>query len=311
MFNNNSKDYDELQEKFEFVLDRLHPQNFVKQYKKENRINLLHMYGNVIYKWVIERGHRRRQEMETLIERLSEPKVASALSTLIDEYNKSDFFDEEETKVGIEFVVVINEVLNKLDPKEELYLDYYTIAMSLIEKRMFKMVKRTNISEALAKNLLFAVPKPEIVPNDHVVGIFVNKAVRRMYSYANTGQEGLPTDIEQLHKVFEFLFGKYRMDEVIVSLALERRQAHNSKSENFNAINSLISNLVVEYLNESKKSDIKDMLLRFADRRINDRKQKRDAARRLQINTLAKDDYKKIIKVADKIKKDPRLVDIF
>lgn len=298
--------YDRLKEDITLVMDRLHPKNFNERYNKDNRKNLLHQYSSSIFKWVVERGHKQRNVLDELCELMSNVKVAKTLKKLIKEYNSNEYFEDSEDKIGIEFVVVINEILTRLKQDDEAYIIYYQIATDLLESRVEKMVKRAKISEKLAMNLLLIVPKPEIVLRDNIVGIYVNRVVRRMYSFAYNTEDytGLPEDTESLKVIFKMLFGKARLDEVVTSLALERRPVqNNNQGESYKRLHSLITDFVLEYYEGMKPKKLKEQLLNFVDRRIKDREQKRDGSRRFQPSTLNKADYENIHKTIKKINK--------
>lgn len=288
----------EIRDRMNEALEELEPKAFNRLDKNE-RIDTVYKYVPDIFEWFVTYGHKHQETMKKLISVLNTPKVAKAFKRIV----KDSFEYDDVEPLGVQFATILNEVITRGENIEDEVFDTYSkVIMTILKGEIKALTKATGISNALALNLLVILPSPDVIANQRVVGIYVNKIARKLYALADRSEPELINNVKQLRKVFKFLFGKEYLPEVYVSILLERKY-HGEQSDNVKALHIMLSNMAMTGLEALDKKELRDALINYANRRAHDDKNKRDAARRVQFNTYSADDYPRTLKTIKKLTK--------
>ena len=265
---------------------------------KGERVQLVSDNLSELVSFYLKKGFREKDIVTEIFVKMTDLKFAKALKAALKE-------DEDAAEPGI--VVLLYSFLERNHDKVEKDVSdiYHGIINSLLKKKIKKFSKKISVSDdsiAFAKELLVIVPDKSIVENVRIVGIFVQRIIRKLYAISS--DKSLKLDNKILSKVFKELFEEDLMDTIIIDIALERKDTLNSISRNSNQMEvwNALTNFVLSYLEDMKKKKIKERLEYYIKRREYDDKNNRDNNRRIQFTQISEDTYPKICSVVQDMK---------
>lgn len=280
----------------EFLKD-LKPKYF-KELSKEDRGWLIFDNQIALIEFYIKKGHKHRQEIDELYSYMTKPQFVKALKQV---YKNGE-------KLDLGFAVIIGDFLDRRhrDLESDMIAEYSEIIKKILKKRLKKISKKTGAPKEFLVDLLVVIPEPELVSNPRFRGIYVNKVARRLYQLTKKQPEGstfegysLP-DLEHTHMLFAELFGKENMNDVAVSLLLERKEHLNRFDEDQRTTWNALTVMSLDQIETNKKKEINDILDYYEQRRQFDAKKNNDSARRIQFDQISEEDYPKLVKVFKK-----------
>lgn len=275
---------------FKELLKDLKPK-YLKEMSKKDLGYFMYDHHNEIIDFYIKKGHKNPTEVSELFERMLEPKFLKGLKQV---YKNGD-------KLDVGFAVVIGDFIHanhRTHP--DLTLEYRELLMKILKKRIKQVKKKTGAPEEFLMELLVVIPEPEVVSNPRFLGIYVNKVARRLYALTKDADGYELPGLEYVRALFAGLFGEAMMNEVAVSLLLERKEyIRHYNSEQIKTWNTLTA-LALDQIESNKKKEIDALMENYDNRRKNDAKRNKDTARRIQFDQISEEDYPKITKVFKK-----------
>ena len=203
------------------------------------------------------------------------------------------------------FTTVILDYLesNQVDP--EMGDAYMSIAKKISKDKIKELKKKIDLPEALIFVCFGTMPDKDLVNNPKIMSKFINKALSRMYSYANAMDVEEVSNIssEELKVLMKKVFGKDVLSRVVLTLALEGK----SHAEKLNDSGKILFSKFTEFMLDELADDKKDNIEAFFDVYITQRKKSeqydKDFPRRIDFTELLNSDkYDRLSKVINGIK---------
>lgn len=211
-----------------------------------------------------------------------------------------------------ELAVVFSDLVDKRSKElgEEKVEFYVGVVDKLLKPRVKEIAEKVQLPKELITETLVVLPDTRLV-DEKYVPIYVNKALRKLYVLANMlGKETIENiSTKDLKKLFKQVFGKDNFNDVLLSIATERRDF----VRNFNEVQLLmwskLSDLLLSELLDMKKKSIKNFMYDYIDKREMAVKRNNDFARRIDFLGLENEEgMEKIYNVAKSIvEKDDKL----
>jgi hypothetical protein len=274
------------------------PKN-IKGMDKDDRTYLLYENIPSIVEFYIKKGHKAQNEVKELFDRMVDIKFAKTLIRIL----KTP--DSSPVDYGMATVIAqfLEQRRQELEDQEELVDIYKDAIDKILKKRVKKISKKVDIDKDLIKELLVVVPEPEAISDPRFVGIYVSRVLRKLYVIAKENETGLE-DFKTLKKLFKEIFGKDMLNQVAVSVLLERKSTIQHFNEKQKAMWNLVTNFALAVLEKNEKKELKELIEYYVMRRAKDAEKQRDSARRIQFAQISEEDYPKLQKVAAKLSKE-------
>lgn len=275
---------------FKELLKDLKPK-YLKDKSKKDLGYFFYDHQNEIIDFYIKKGHKNPTEVNELFERMLNPKFLKGLKQV---YKNGD-------KLDVGFAVVIGDFIRaNHQTHPDLTLEYRELLMKILKKRIKKIKKTTGAPEDFLAELLVVIPEPEVVSNPRFLGIYVNKIARRLYALTKDPEGFELPELQYVRALFAGLFSEAMMNEVAISLLLERKEyIRHYNSDQIKTWNVLTA-LALDQLESNKKKEIDALMENYENRRKSDAKKNKDTARRIQFDQISEEDYPKITKVYKK-----------
>jgi hypothetical protein len=186
---------------------------------------------------------------------------------------------------------------------------YLSTVQSILNKRAKKMAKKLNITEDFAMELLTSVPSKEYVDNPKVLGIYVGKLTRQLYSEVADGKTfivdaAVDSSPDLYRKIFKYLFEKDFLSNIAINILLEYKDNLKGMKENQKTIWNALTTFALEELDSYKSDALKELVIHYINRRKADAKKNKDQARRVVLSeSIDQESYPNLFKVATKLKK--------
>lgn len=275
---------------FKELLKDLKPK-YLKDMSKKDLGYFLYDHQNEIIDFYIKKGHKNPTEVNELFERMLDPKFLKGLKQI---YKNGD-------KIDVGFAVVIGDFIRlNHQAYPDLTLEYRELLTKILKKRIKQVKKKTGAPEEFLVELLVVIPSPEVVSNPRFLGIYVNKVARRLYALTKDPEGFALPELEYVRALFAGLFGEAMMNEVAVSLLLERKEYIRHYNADQIKTWNVLTALALDQLESNKKKDIDTLMENYENRRKSDAKRNKDTARRIQFDQIVEEDYPKITKVYKK-----------
>jgi hypothetical protein len=278
------------------ILRDLREKGFNK-FGKDDRTYFVYDNAADITEFYIKKGHKAQNEVKELFDAMQNPKFAKAVKKVVK--------TQDEYPLVLGFATVIAEFLEKrhqgLD--EELLTIYGKAIDKILKSRVGELNEELGLDKDLIRELLIIVPEPEAISDPRFVGIYVQRILRKLYALSKENELGL-AKVKDVKKLFKALFGRDMLDDVVVSILLERKDIIRNFNENQKAVWNLMTNYALKELEKKEdKDDVKVIIKKYIGRREKDAKNDRDSARRIQFAQVSEEDYPMLHEVAAKLSK--------
>lgn len=263
---------------------------FLNEFKlkknKEQLVPILADYLVDIEDYYFKKGHKDRETVEKLFEKMNNKKFVKCLKVL----QKEEILDE-----GVPVIITnfIERKGSELD--EELVNDYIKVVNKILKEKVKKLSEKLGIEKDIVKDILVVVPGDDYI-EDRIVGIYVGRVCRKLYILA---KNDLNLNIKQIKKMFKFLFKEELIYDVAVQILLEKKEYMKNFDEKQIAIWNTLTDFALKTLNNLNKDELREKIVRYCKRRSND---ERDVARRVSLSQIDKDSYPTLYKVVNKLK---------
>lgn len=263
---------------------------FLNEFKlkknKEQLVPILADYLVDIEDYYFKKGHKDRETVEKLFEKMNNKKFVKCLKVL----QKEEILDE-----GVPVIITnfIERKGSELD--EELVNDYIKVVNKILKEKVKKLSEKLDIEKDIVKDILVVVPGDDYI-EDRIVGIYVGRVCRKLYILA---KNDLNLNIKQIKKMFKFLFKEELIYDVAVQILLEKKEYMKNFDEKQIAIWNTLTDFALKTLNNLNKDELREKIVRYCKRRSND---ERDVARRVSLSQIDKDSYPTLYKVVNKLK---------
>lgn len=263
---------------------------FLNEFKlkknKEQLVPILADYLVDIEDYYFKKGHKDRETVEKLFEKMNNKKFVKCLKVL----QKEEILDE-----GVPVIITnfIERKGSELD--EELVNDYIKVVNKILKEKVKKLSEKLGIEKDIVKDILVVVPGDDYI-EDRIVGIYVGRVCRKLYILA---KNDLNLNIKQIKKMFKFLFKEELIYDVAVQILLEKKEYMKNFDEKQIAIWNTLTDFALKTLNNLNKNELREKIVRYCKRRSND---ERDVARRVSLSQIDKDSYPTLYKVVNKLK---------
>ena len=255
-------------------------------------------------------GRFQPELLAKVYERLTNDKIAKAFSKLA----KEDAVEVEAAPLLHDFLELLTSKSNQVDGEEkEAYVammnSYLEVLTKIIGKRAKKMAKKLNISEDLAMELLIIMPSKEYVTNEKVLGIYVGKITRQLYSEVadnktNLVDAAVDASPELYRKIFKYLFEKDFLSNIAINVLLEYKDNLKGMKDTQKAVWSALTTFALEELDSFKSDALKELIIHYVNRRKADVKKNKDQARRVVLSeSIDEETYPNLFKAVNKLKK--------
>jgi len=268
----------------------------LKEMSKDDRTALLYDYLPELVQFYVKKGHNRVDEVNQLFDRMQNRKFAKTLLRILK--------TPEHSPVDLALATLIYDFMERRHQNlDEELMGLYTEAVDkILKKRVKKLSKKLGLSKDLLKELLVVVAEPDAISDPKFVGIYVHRMLRKLYALAKDNDLGLE-NVKSVRKLFKALFGEELLNHIAVNVLLERKEHLRNYNENQQAVWNLLTDFALETLEENKKSEIRELLEMYVQRRAKDAEKQRDAARRIQFASISEEDYPKIYAAYEKLSK--------
>lgn len=263
---------------------------FLNEFKlkknKEQLVPILADYLVDIEDYYFKKGHKDRETVEKLFEKMNNKKFVKCLKVL----QKEEILDE-----GVPVIITnfIERKGSELD--EELVNDYIKVVNKILKEKVEKLSEKLGIEKDIVKDILVVVPGDNYI-EDRIVGIYVGRVCRKLYILA---KNDLNLNIKQIKKMFKFLFKEELIYDAAVQILLEKKEYMKNFDEKQIAIWNTLTDFALKTLNNLDKDELREKIVRYCKRRSHD---ERDVARRVSLSQIDKDSYPTLYKVVNKLK---------
>ena len=203
------------------------------------------------------------------------------------------------------FATVILDYLESNQVEAEMADGYMSIAKKISKEKIKELKKKVDLPEALIFVCYGTMPDKDLVNNQKIMGKFINKALSRMYSYANAMsiEEVSNISSEELKVLMKKVFGKESMSRVILTLALESKSHADKLNDSGKILFSKFSELMLDELSDDKKSNIEAFFDIYITQRKKSEQYDKDFQRRVDFSELLNSEkYDRLNKVISEIK---------
>jgi len=265
-----------------------------KKMNKDERIRVISDNLSDLTSFYIKRGFKEQDIVSVIFEKMMDLKFAKTLKKVIK--------DNKDNDQDLAVVVLIYNFLERNHGKVENDVNeiYCSIIDDLLKKKVKKIKKKVDLDESTIKELLAILPSRDMVENERVVGIYVQRLIRKMYAMSKDVE--LKLDNKILKKLFMLLFNEEFLNIVVMEISLERKDIIRHLDDKQMVTWNILTNFILSYLEECKKKEIKERLTYFIDRRERDDKRGKDSARRIQFTQISSETYPKVSDVISNMK---------
>ena len=203
------------------------------------------------------------------------------------------------------FTTVILDFLESNQVEPEIADEYMTISKKISKEKIKDLKKKVDLPEALVFVCYGTMPDKDLVNNPKVMGKFINKALSRMYSYANAMSLDDVSNIssEELKVLMKKVFGKDSLSRVVVTLALEGKSHADKLNDSGKVLFSKFTEFMLDELSDEKKSNIEAFFDLYITQRKKSEQYDKDFPRRIDFTELLNSDkYDRLNKVINDIK---------
>lgn len=287
----------------------------LKKMSKSERLELVSLAVPNIINFFKKDSRFQPELTAQLLSRLENEKIAKAFSKLA----KDGVLEMEIAPFLYEFMSINVNKSSTMEGEEKESLlslvNIYLEALSnILDKRAKKMVKKTNVNKDFALELLRIVPTRDYVTDKKVMGIYVGKITRKLYSEVlgeNHIVDAATDATVSLYKdIFKFLFDGDLLTIIAINILLEYKDNLKNMQESQKAVWNALTEFALTELNECKSGEIKELITHYIERRKNDHNKNKDQARRIVLSEyIDANEYSKLAKVVDKMKGKPEYKD--
>lgn len=211
--------------------------------------------------------------------------------------------DSDNYTLDLGLAVLINDFLGKRmnNISEEIVSSYVKLIKKILKPRVKEITKKVDIDEKLLREFLVITPDPELVSSKKVVSIYSDRILNKLYALAGEDEE-IMIDAKTIKKLFKHIFGEEALSKIAVGALLQRRDTLNRlKSQNQIKLWNNVTTFALNTLEKCEKNELLERLS-FYYKTCNKAQQNgNNVARRIELSTLTKEDYPKIIKTLHKI----------
>lgn len=278
----------------------------IKDYSKEDRMFDVQDNMMDIVEFYVLKGHNKKHA--DTVNKLYHVFASERFIKTIEKMTKK----KSEYRLIPELAIVFSDLVDKRSKElgEEKVEFYVGVVDKLLKPRVKEIAEKVQLPKELITETLVVLPDTRLV-DEKYVPIYVNKALRKLYVLANMlGKETIENiSTKDLKKLFKQVFGKDNFNDVLLSIATERRDF----VRNFNEVQLLmwskLSDLLLSELLDMKKKSIKNFMYDYIDRREMAVKRNNDFTRRIDFLGLENEEgMEKIYNVAKSIvEKDNKL----
>lgn len=278
----------------------------IKDYSKEDRMFDVQDNMMDIVEFYVLKGHNKKHA--DTVNKLYHVFASERFIKTIEKMTKK----KSEYRLIPELAVVFSDLVDKRSKElgEEKVEFYVGVVDKLLKPRVKEIAEKVQLPKELITETLVVLPDTRLV-DEKYVPIYVNKALRKLYVLANMlGKETIENiSTKDLKKLFKQVFGKDNFNDVLLSIATERRDF----IRNFNEVQLLmwskLSDLLLSELLDMKKKSIKNFMYDYIDKREMAVKRNNDFTRRIDFLGLENEEgMEKIYNVAKSIiEKDSKL----
>ena len=259
----------------------------LKEMDKEDR--MYSVYDNMaeITEFYVTKGHNRKhiETVNKLYKVLSNEKFISTIEKMTKK--KSDYY------LIPEIAILFSEFVDRRGKElgEENVERYATVVDKLLKPRVKELRAKIDLPKSVITETLVVLPDKEIV-NEKFIGIYVNKALRKLYVLSNLLEKEELEDmaIGDLKRLFKSVFGKENFNVVLRTIALERRDLCSNFNEKQLIMWSKMTELLLQELNNMKKKSLKNFMFDLIEWRENAQKKNADYHRRVDFTKLQDDE---------------------
>ena len=227
-------------------------------------------------------------------------KFAKALTKIIksDELNLDPWF----AVIISGFITYCHHLSEENKVDEDIVDAYRVVITKLLKKDVKKVLKKYDVAEDEVYNMLIELPSVEHIDEPKFVIPFAQRIFRQIYAKAR--EEGTTFDSKTLRKVVRDVYGKEYVEYFSLAALLEKKDNIKQFNEKQLSAWSMVTDFALDYIEKQKKDDIKDIVLKYAERRKSDAKREKGVvtARRLEFSSINTEDYPKLRSVTDKLK---------
>lgn len=261
--------------------------NELKEMDKEDR--MYSVYDNMaeLTEFYVTKGHNRKhiETVNKIYKVLSNDKFISTVEKMVKK--KAEYY------LIPEIALLFSEFVDRRGREigEENVERYATIVDKLLKPRVKELRSKIDLPKSIITETLVVLPEKELV-NEKFIGIYVGKALRKLYILANLleKEELEEMAIGDLKKLFKSVFGKENFDTVLRTIALERRDLCSNFNENQLIMWSKMTELLLLEMNDMKKKSLKNFLFEIIEWRENAQKKNADYLRRVDFTKLQDDE---------------------
>lgn len=278
----------------------------IKDYSKEDRMFDVQDNMMDIVEFYVLKGHNKKHA--DTVNKLYHVFASERFIKTIEKMTKK----KSEYRLIPELAVVFSDLVDKRSKElgEEKVEFYVGVVDKLLKPRVKEIAEKVQLPKELITETLVVLPDTRLV-DEKYVPIYVNKTLRKIYVLANMlGKETIENiSTKDLKKLFKQVFGKDNFNDVLLSIATERRDF----VRNFNEVQLLmwskLSDLLLSELLDMKKKSIKNFMYDYIDKREMAVKRNNDFTRRIDFLGLENEEgMEKIYNVAKSIvEKDNKL----
>jgi len=264
-----------------------------KKMNKDERLRVISDNLSDLTTFYIRRGFKEQDIVTVIFEKMMDLKFAKTLKKVVKENKENN---------DPALVVLLYNFLERNHDKIETDVNdiYCGIIDELLKKKVKKIKKKVDLDESTIKELLAIIPDKSMIENERIIGIYVQRLIRKLYALSKESE--LKLDNKILKKLFMSLFNEDFLNAVIMEIALERKDIIRHLDDKQMIIWNILTNFVLSYLEEGKKKEIKERLAYFIDRRERDDKRGKDSARRIQFTQVSAETYPKVSDVISDMK---------
>jgi len=265
-----------------------------KKMDKDERIRVISDNLSDLTTFYIRRGFKEQDIVTVIFEKMMDLKFAKTLKKVI-----KDNGDNNDLTVVVLLYNFLERNHGKID--SDVNDIYCGIIDDLLKKKVKKLRKKiTDLDESTIKELLAIMPDKAMVENERIVGIYVQRIIRKLYALSKESE--LKLDNKTLKKLFMSLFNEDFINTVVMEISLERKDVIRHLDDKQMVVWNILTNFVLSYLEEMKKKEIKQRLSYYIDRREKDDKRGKDSARRIQFTQISSETYPKVSEVISDMK---------
>lgn len=276
--------------------------NELKEMDKEDRMYSIHDDMYDIVEFYVTKGHNRKhaETVNKIYKVLSNEKFISTIEKMTKK--KAEYY------LIPEMALLFSEFVDRRGREigEENVERYATVVDKLLKPRVKELRSKIDLPKSIVTETLVVLPDKDLV-NEKFIGIYVGKALRKLYILANLLEKEELEEIAlgDLKKLFKAIFGKENFNTVLRTIALERRDLCNNFNEKQLVMWSKMTELLLLEMNEMKKKSLKNFLYEIIEWRENASKKNMDYLRRVDFTKLQDDEeMEKISKVVCSIIED-------